>query len=285
MSADPAATPTPSDGDAPAAPPVGPPPAVLAGKVVLVTGGGSGIGRSICTYCAAAGASVVVTGPDDRSIDETASLAADEAARAGSGGRAVAVRTDVSSAEQVHAAVAMAVERFGGLDAMVHNATSRKSSEVGTISSITEADWDDHVAVSLDGAYHCAQAALPWLQQRGGRLVVMTSPAAMEGTSTLPAYAAVKGALRGLAKGLAIEWGPLGVTVAAVSPLAMSPSLANAYRENPALEARLQKLVPLGRVGEPFFDVAPVIGFLASDASRFVTGQTIVVDGGRFTTL
>jgi NAD(P)-dependent dehydrogenase (short-subunit alcohol dehydrogenase family) len=107
----------------------------------------------------------------------------------------------------------------------------------------------------------------------------------MEGSPLLPGYAAVKGALRGFTKSLAIEWGPLGVTVAAISPLAMSPALVNAYLENPDLEPRLRTLVPLGRVGEPVLDIAPVVAFLASAGSRYITGQTIIVDGGRFTTL
>jgi 3-oxoacyl-[acyl-carrier protein] reductase len=197
----------------------------------------------------------------------------------------VAVSTDVTSSTQVEGAVAEAVNRFGRLDAMIHNATSRRSSEVGTIDAMSDEVWADHVAVSLDGAYNCARAALPALKEHQGRLVVMTSPAAMEGSPKLPAYAAVKGALRGFVKSLAIEWGPLGVTVVAVSPLAMSPALENAYRENPELEARLRQLVPIGRVGEPGDDIAPVIAFLAGDGSRYITGQTIVVDGGRFTTL
>jgi NAD(P)-dependent dehydrogenase (short-subunit alcohol dehydrogenase family) len=250
----------------------------LSGKVVLVTGAGAGIGRGICEYCAQAGAGVVITGPGDN-VDETAALAK------AAGGNVIAVKADVSSAEQMQAAVALAVERFGGLDTVVHNATSRLSSHVGSIAGLTDDVWDDHVAVSLDGAYNCARYALPELQKRGGRLVLMTSPAAMEGSPLLPAYAAVKGALRGFTKSLAIEWGPLGVTVAAISPLAMSPALVNAYRENPALEARLSTLVPLGRVGDPLLDIAPVVAFLASDGSRYVTGQTITVDGGRFTTL
>jgi 3-oxoacyl-[acyl-carrier protein] reductase len=250
----------------------------LAGKVVVVTGGGAGIGRAICVGCADAGAAVVVASPRENG-DETARLVRDR------GGRAAWVAADVTDAAQVGAAVDRAVSEFGGLDAMVHNATSRLSSKVGTIDDLDDDVWADHVAVSIRGAFNCAQAALPALRERAGRLVVMTSPAAMEGSVTLPAYGAVKGALRGFAKALAIEWGPLGVTVAAVSPLAVTPAMANAYKENPELEPRLRRLVPLGRVGDPELDIAPVVTFLAGDGSRYITGQTIVVDGGRYTTL
>jgi 3-oxoacyl-[acyl-carrier protein] reductase len=201
------------------------------------------------------------------------------------GGRAVWVRTDVAVAHEVEAAVQVAVDRFGGLDAVVHNATSRRSSDVVSIEAVDDDAWDDHVAVSLRGAYHCARFALPHLQRRRGRLILMTSPAAMEGSVALPAYAAVKGAVRGLARSLAVEWGPLGVGVACVSPLARTPALERACRENPELEERLARLVPLGRIGDAETDIAPVVVFLLGEGARYITGQTLVVDGGRFTAL
>ncbi len=179
----------------------------------------------------------------------------------------------------------MAVDRFGGLDAVVHNATSRHSSEAVPIAAVDDPSWDDHVAVSLRGAYHCARFALPHLRRRRGRFLLMTSPAGMEGSVALPAYAAVKGAVRGLAKSLAVEWGPLGVGVVCLSPLAHTSALERAYLENPELEARLAQAVPLGRVGDPDTDIAPVVVFLLGEGARYITGQTIVVDGGRFTTL
>jgi NAD(P)-dependent dehydrogenase (short-subunit alcohol dehydrogenase family) len=156
---------------------------------------------------------------------------------------------------------------------------------VGTIGDIDGAAWDDHVAVSLRGAYHCARSGLPHLRRGRGRFIVMTSPAGLEGSVALPAYAAVKGALRGLVKSLAVEWGPLGVNVVGVSPLAHTPALDKAYLENPGLEARLGDVVPLGRIGDPESDIAPVIVFLLGDGARYISGQTVVVDGGRFTGL
>jgi 3-oxoacyl-[acyl-carrier protein] reductase len=250
----------------------------LAGRVVLVTGAGAGIGRALCAGCAAEGALVVATGRGGN-VDETVEIASQR------GGHCIGVRCDVTSRSDVGRAVATAVDRYGGLDAMIHNATSRRSSEVAELASLDPTLWDDHVAVSVRGAYLCAHAAFTHLRARRGCLLVMTSPAGIEGSATLPAYGAVKGALRGFAKSLAVEWGPSGVRVVAVSPLAATPALANAYRENPALEPRLRRLVPLGRVGDPDVDIAPVVAFLVGDDARYVTGQTVVVDGGRFTTM
>jgi 3-oxoacyl-[acyl-carrier protein] reductase len=250
----------------------------LEGQVILVTGGGAGIGRALCQDCAAHGAHVVVAAPGANG-DETVALVA------ASGGSAVCVRTDVTSLSDMQAAVNVAVTRFGRLDGVVHNATSRYSSRVGPLAELTPEVFEDHLAVSVMGAYNCAKVSLPHLRASSGRLVMMTSPAAMEGSFTLPAYGTVKGALRGLAKSLALEEGPYGVNVTVVSPLAVTPAMASAYESNPELEGRLRKLVPLGRVGDPLLDIAPVITFLLSDASRYITGQTLVVDGGRFTGL
>ena len=107
----------------------------------------------------------------------------------------------------------------------------------------------------------------------------------MEGAKDLPAYGSVKGALRGLGKSLAIEWGPLGVSVAMISPLAHTPALDKAYVSNPELEDRLKALVPLGRVGDPATDIGPPVAFLCSQGAQYINGQTFVIDGGRFTTL
>lgn len=250
----------------------------LTGRVVLVTGGGAGIGRALCEACASAGADVVIAAPGTNGEQAAADITT-------GGGSAAYIRADVTSLADLHRAVDHAVTRFGGLDGLVHNATSRYSSVVTPLSELDADVFDDHLAVSVGGAFNCAKAALPELRKRRGRLVLMTSPAAMEGTSTLPAYGTVKGALRGLAKSLALEEAPYGVNVTAVSPLAVTPALHNAYRSNPHLEERLRQLVPLGWVGDPLLDIAPVVTFLLGDGARYLTGQTLVVDGGRYTGL
>ena len=247
-------------------------------RSVVVTGAGGGVGRGVALACAAAGAFVVVA-----SRHENGAETVDEIARRG--GNAVWVHCDVTDPTTVGHAVRAATTNAGGLDAMVHNATSNRSSEPHRLEDVDRALWEEHASVSVRGAYHCARAALPSLRQRGGTMILMTSPAGMEGSVGLPLYGAVKGALRGFTKSLAREWGPLGVTVNIVSPLSTSPAMVNAMREDPELEGRLSRRVPLGRVGDPETDIGPAVAFLAGPDARYVTGQTLVVDGGRFMNL
>lgn len=243
----------------------------LTGRTILVTGAGAGVGRGIALACGARGALVVIASPRENGAD-TAQLVTD------AGGRAEWIRCDVTSRDDVEAAVA----RPRRLDALVHNATSRRSSEPVRIEDLDDARWEDHASVSLRASYLCAHAAHRRLQESQGALVLMTSPAGMEGSRMLPAYGIVKGALRGFAKSLAKEWGPLGVRVNLVSPLAMTPAMENAIHEDPALAKRLEARVPLGRLGDPEADVGAAVAFLCGDGARYITGQTLVVDGGRF---
>ena len=250
----------------------------LAGRSILVTGAGRGLGRAVALACAAAGADIVVASPRENGVETVAEIEA-------RGGSAAWVRCDATVAADVEGAVAAAVERNGGLDVVIHNATSRRSSEPARLEDVDEALWHEHASVSLRGAYHCAQAALSELRARRGRLIVMTSSAGIEGSAMLPVYGTVKGALRGFAKSLAREWAPFGVTVNAVSPLAETPAMTSAYEKDPTLEARLARVVPMGHLGDPETEVGPAIVFLAGAGAGYITGQTLAVDGGRFMTL
>jgi 3-oxoacyl-[acyl-carrier protein] reductase len=250
----------------------------LAGRTVLVTGGGGGVGRGVALASAAAGAHVVVASPRENGEETVALVAA-------AGGAGEWVRCDVTDAGDVHAAVTLAVQRTGHLDAMVHNATSRRSGDPARLEHADDALLDEHMAVTLRGTFHCATAALPHLRATRGAFVSMTSPAGMEGSFMLPLYGTVKAALRGFTKSVAREWAPHGVRVNTVSPLAVTPALAHAYQEDPGLEARTTSRVPLGRIGDPETDIGPAVAFLLGDGARYITGQTLVVDGGRFTNL
>ncbi|HEY2301373.1 MAG TPA: SDR family oxidoreductase [Acidimicrobiales bacterium] len=252
----------------------------LSGRTVLITGAGGGVGRGTALACSAAGANVVIAAPRDNGA-ETVQLVTAQ------GGAALWVRCDVTRRAEVQAAVDAAVARFGDLDVCIHNATSRRSSGVVTLEDLDRDLWDEHASVTLRAAYYCAQASFPHLSTHPGqaRYILFTSPAGMEGSSNNPPYGMVKAGIRGFVKSLAREWGPFGINVTCVSPLARTPALDIAYKENPVLEERLNGMIPLGRVGDPETDIGPAMAFLASDSSRYITGQTIVVDGGRFITL
>lgn len=251
---------------------------ILDGRTVVITGAGDGVGRGIALACGAAGAYVVVMARRDNGA-QTVTLVEER------GGAGEWVRGDVTVAGDVEAGVAAAVAAGGALDAMVHNATSRHSSEPTRLEDADAELWHDHAAVSLRGAYHCGRATLPALRDGKGTLILMTSPAGMEGSATLPLYGIVKAALRGFAKSLAREWAQQGATVNLVSPLAQTPAMTNAIKEDPALADRLAARVPMGRLGDSETDIGPVVVFLASAGAGYVTGQTLPVDGGRFMTL
>src|SRR4051794_20270975 len=155
----------------------------LSGRNIVITGGGAGIGRALCIAAARAGARVIVASHHDNGA-ETADLA---------GPSAEWIRCDVTQRDDVDAAFELA----GDVHGVVHNATSRLSSVPAELADVTTGEWREHSDVSLLGVYHCATAALPRFPARGGgRFVVMTSPAGMEGTPMNPLYGVVKGALR-----------------------------------------------------------------------------------------
>ena len=133
----------------------------LAGRTVLITGAGGGVGRGAALACAAAGAAVVAAAPRDNGAETVAAIGE-------RGGKAVWVRCDVTRRDEVEGAVEAALERFGQLDVFVHNATSRRSSGVVAIEDVDRDLWDEHASVSLRGAYYCAQAAVGQLSSRGG---------------------------------------------------------------------------------------------------------------------
>ena len=250
-------------------------PPALAGQVAIVTGAGQGVGAGIAAALAGAGAAVVVA--TRRASTGEPAAAAIRAA----GHDAVFIRCDVTHGDDVQAAVTAAVERFGGLDVVVHNAVSPP----GPPRPVQFTDDDviaAQIATSTTAAYYCARASLAHLRRRPGSMILLTSPAGVEGSANLPVYATVKAAQRGILKSLAREWGPYGVRVNAIAPVARTPAMDAAVAANPALEERLAGRTALGRIGDATADIGPVAVFLASDAAGYITGQTIVADGGGF---
>mgnify|MGYP001828311171 FL=1 len=248
---------------------------LLDDHVALVTGAGQGIGEGIARCLAAAGAAVVIAARRAENGEPAA-----EAIRS-TGARALFVRCDVTDAQEVDAAVEAAVEEFGGLDVMVHNAVSPPGPPA-PIQDIDDSTIAAQIATTTTAAFHCARAAHSRLRARPGAFLLLTSPAGIEGSGHLPLYGAVKGAQRGLLKSLAREWGPDGIRVNALAPVAWTPALETATAANPTLEERLVARTPLGHIGSAADDIGPVAVFLASGLARHVTGQTICVDGGRY---
>lgn len=252
----------------------------LQDQVALVTGAGGGVGRGLALAFAAAGANVVLA---VRRPSTGMEVAAEITAT--SPGVAVVAECDVTDPGALRDALVLTLDRFGRLDHLVHNATCGRSSDVNRLETVDVDLFREHSAVALRALYHLATQSFDALRAARGSLLVMTSPAGIEGSATLPLYATVKGAQRGFVKALAREWGPEGVRVNAIAPLAVTPALAKAYVENVSLKAKLEAITPLGRIGEPYEDIGPPAVFLCSAAASYITGQTLVVSGGRFTSL
>ena len=196
------------------------------------------------------------------------------------------MQTDVARRADVDAAVAAAVAAYGGLDIVVHNASSGQSSVPTKCEEITDERWDEQYAIAIDAAFYLAQASFIHLRDTGrGRFVILSSAQALHGGAMNPIYASVKSAQRGMTKALAREWGPHNITVNAVAPAAETDAAKLYFERNPQIRAQIMSLVPLRRLGEMQADIGGAIVALCSDHMRFVTGQTLPVDGGAYTAL
>ncbi|HEY9085740.1 MAG TPA: SDR family NAD(P)-dependent oxidoreductase [Candidatus Tyrphobacter sp.] len=243
----------------------------FAGQTALVTGASRGIGRAIAVEFAKSGADMALVGRDRTALDETAALCAN--ARVGAA--AHVILADVGSRVAVEAAVNEALERFGRIDAAVANAGQ---SADALLVRLKDDVLDRIIEVNLKSAFYlCAAVARPMMKQRGGAIVLVSSIVGLTGNAGQAAYAATKAGLIGLCKSAAKELGSRNIRVNAVAPglieTAMTQKMPEAARE------LLVKQAALGRPGTPE-DVSGVVGFLCSSASAYITGQTIVVDGG-----
>jgi NAD(P)-dependent dehydrogenase (short-subunit alcohol dehydrogenase family) len=255
-------------------------PQLLAGRTALVTGAGSGVGRGVALALAAAGANVVIAARRRATSAETAALIA------AAGGRALALDVDVSDRGHVIRAVDDCVKHFGGLQIVIHNASSGLAGKPAKLDEITDAMWNEQCGVGLDATYYLAHAALPYLRDHGrGRFLVMSSSQGLHGGAMNPAYPAVKNAMRGLVKALAREWGRHGILVNAVAPAALTDAAAAYFARNPEMRAKIMRSIPLGRLGDSRADIGAAVVAMCSDYWRYVTGLTIPVDGGNYSAL
>lgn len=244
----------------------------LDGEVAIVTGGGGGLGGLAARAFAAAGADVVVVGRTAASLD-----AAAEAVRA-YGRRAAAIVADVTQSRDVDRMVAQAAGEFGRIDILLNNAGVMAPQ---TLLELTDEDWRRAMDTSATGAFYCARAVAPvMLRQRAGAIINMGSILAARGMARRSAYAAAKGAVANFTRALALELGPHGIRVNAIGPTVIVTDLnRELVRTQPQLYQAVLDRTALGRLGEPE-DIAGALVFLASPAARFITGQTLFVDGG-----
>lgn len=244
----------------------------LAGKRIIVTGGARGIGAAVVNAFVEEGAFVV-------SLDVGESAAMEN----NNGGWARSRVCDVSDSDSVNAAFAFACEQLNGLDVLVHAAAIAPNA---TADAITLDEWEKVFAVNTRGTFLTNRAAYERLKDHGGRIINFASAAGVMGQPGKAHYAASKGAVLAWTRTVAREWGPLGITVNAIAPAMWTP-MYDATRASMSAEqlqqhdAYMAGQVPIGgRLGEPARDLAPVLVFLAGEGSRFVTGQTLMIDGG-----
>ena len=243
----------------------------LTGRVAIMTGAGRGLGRTMALALAAAGADLALA---SRTTPELESLVEEIEAL---GRRAIAVPTDITSPEACEALVAAAVERLGRLDILVNNAgTNVRKAAL----EITPDEYDFVIQTNLKGYFNGARAAgRRFVEQGSGKVINVSS---ILGSVALPnqaAYASSKGAIDQLTKVLAIEWATANVQVNGLAPTYFETDLTRPLYDDPERKAFIEERTPMGRWGQPH-ELAGAVIFLASDASDFVTGQTILVDGG-----
>lgn len=237
-------------------------------RAVIVTGGASGIGGGITRLLVRRGARVVV-------VD--VSLEAGEAIQRDLGDAVVFLQGDVSRRETADQAVALAVKRFGRLDGLVNNAHA--SRQMPFMQQTQEA-WELSFGTGFWATVHFMQAAYPALRQSRGAVVNFGSGAGLEGQPTQASYAAAKEAIRGLSRVVANEWAGDGIRVNVVCPIALTEGVRRWAEQAPELYQEVRDKIPLGRFGDPERDVAPVVLFLLSDDAAYMTGQTVMADGG-----
>ncbi|WP_338834656.1 3-oxoacyl-[acyl-carrier-protein] reductase [Moorella humiferrea] len=244
-------------------------------QVAIVTGASRGIGRAAAMALAGAGARVVVN-----YVRQAAAAEEVAAAIKDNGGEAIAVAGDVGDYEEAKNLIQTAVEHFGRLDILVNNAGIARD---GLAARLKPEDWEAVLRTNLTGVFNCCQAALkPMLRQRYGRIINVTSVVGLRGNAGQVNYAAAKAGIIGFTKSLAKEVASRGILVNAVAPGFIATEMTAVLQEG--LKEEFYRHIPLGRPGTAE-EIADVILFLASPASRYITGQVIVVDGGLTLTL
>jgi NAD(P)-dependent dehydrogenase (short-subunit alcohol dehydrogenase family) len=246
----------------------------LSGRVALVTGAGSGLGAVFAEALAEAGASVVCVGRRLERVQETAHRLSEI------GCQSLAISADVTDEAAVATMIDQTVESFGKLDVLVNNAGT---AVVGPPETISLADWQRVVDVNLTGVFLCAREAAKAMiaAGTGGRIINIASILGAVASEPVPAaaYDATKGAVVNLTRDLAVHWAPKGILVNAIGPAYFPSEMTEAFLALPEMRREIERRTPLGRIGSPE-ELKGAVVFFASDASSYVTGQTLYVDGG-----
>jgi NAD(P)-dependent dehydrogenase (short-subunit alcohol dehydrogenase family) len=243
----------------------------LDGRVAFVTGAGGGLGEGICTSLASAGAAVACADVDVDRAETIALRVAD------GGGRALPLQVDVTDSAALEAAVQRTITELGGVDILVNNAAiyPRRA-----WTEITEEEWERVLAVNLKGYFLCARACHASMKERGhGRIVNVSSVTFLIGFDMLLDYVSSKGGVVGFTRALAHEVGPDGITVNAIAPGAFPTDAEKIHPDPEGYNRWVLEQQCLQRRGAPD-DIGHLVVFLASDASSFITGQTVAIDGG-----
>lgn len=249
-----------------------PPDLRLDGRVVWVTGASQGLGRAIALAMAGAGAGLLLTARNGSALDEVAACI-----RRG-GGIAEISPGSVTEGDDIAAAVDLIERTWGRLDVLVNNAGVGASYQ--RVQHVDDEDWQWVLSVNLTGPFACCRQALPLLERSDAASVInVSSIHGSVGGDRLASYAASKGGLELLTRSLAIEWAAKGIRVNSLAPGYLNTDMTSGLREHRELRSRLLGRIPLGRFGEPD-EIAAAALFLAGPASSYVTGATLLVDGG-----
>lgn len=245
----------------------------LDGKTALITGAGSGIGQGIALAMAKEGACVAVVEINAENAQTTVKMIKTL------GHRAIAVPCDVGKREAVAQAIAQTVETFGSLDILVNNAHASRPGI--TLENVTDDDLAMSMSSGFYGTWRMMQTAFPYLSQKGGKVINFGSGAALNGLWGQSAYAAAKEAIRGISRVAATEWGKYKINVNVICPVAESPGVKQWKAALPDQYEAALAAIPLGRFGDCERDIGRAAVFLASADADFITGQTLMVDGGK----
>jgi NAD(P)-dependent dehydrogenase (short-subunit alcohol dehydrogenase family) len=245
----------------------------LKNKVAVITGGGTGIGRATAILFAKEGASVCITGRTLKTLEETAAIIQKE------GGTVICLGCDISKADDVQAMVDATLEKFGKIDILYNNAAVTQG--IGKdIVELSEVEWDNLMSINLKGYFLCSKYIIPhMITNKGGVIVNCSSISGLLGQRKMGAYNAAKGGIEVLTKCMALDFAEYNIRVNALSPAWVESDLNTEKMKDEKDQEEILRLHPIGRIGKTA-EIAQAVLYLASDESAWVTGTSLIIDGG-----